>query len=214
MLINKNKSTLENIALAASEMKCCTKLPMANIVMPSLDEQGLMAYVFPGMVITKEQPTGCRYGSAASPVLRVLGGKLLKNGMADAYAWDVATYQKKAAKTHPVGFGFGATVESVKWAMEILNTVQDPTERDMLTKFLLEQHGLRLIFSPKEQRQCIEVTQELYNSGLTVCADEWMKPDENGMVEATILNVGDFLIVTHDGIYCIRREEFLETHTL
>lgn len=113
--------------------------------LPSLNEQDLMAYVFPGMVITKEQPNGCRYGSAATHVLRVLGGKLLKNGMADAYAWDPATYQKKAAKTHPVGFGFGATVESVKWAMEIPNTVQAPTERDILTKFLLEQHGLRLI---------------------------------------------------------------------
>ena len=214
MLINKNKSTQEIIALATGKIQNCTKLPMANIVMPSLDEQGLMAYVFPGMVITKEQPNGCRYGSAASPVLRVLGGKLLKNGMADAYAWDAATYQKKAANTHPVGFGFGATVESIKWAIEILNTVKDPTERDMLTKFMLEQPSLRLIFSAEEQRKCIEVTQELYDAGVTACVDEWMKTDENGMADATILNVGDYLIVTPNGVYCIRRDEFLETHTL
>lgn len=214
MMINKSTSTATILNTAKDHIRSCTKLPMANIVMPSLDEQGLMAYVFPGMVITKEQPNGCNYGSAASPVLRVLGGKLLKNGMADAYAWDAATYQKKAAKTHPVGFGFGATVESIKWAIEILNTVKDPTERDMLTKFMLEQPSLRLIFSAEEQRKCIEVTKELYNAGVTMCVDDWMKEDENGMAEATILNIGDYLIVSPDGVYCIRRDEFLETHTL
>ena len=71
----------------------CKKLSMANIVMPALDKQGLMAYVFPGMVITKEQPKGCLYGTSSSPVIRILGGKLLKNGMADAYAWDAKTYK-------------------------------------------------------------------------------------------------------------------------
>lgn len=213
-MINKTTSTQYILNAAASQIKPCTKLPMANIVMPSLDEQGLMAYVFPGMVITKEQPKGCNYGSAASPVLRVLGGRLLKNGMADAYAWDAATYAKKAAKSHPVGFGFGASVESVKWAIEVLNTVKDPTERDMLTKFMIEQPSLRLIFSAEEQRRCIEVTQQLYDAGVKECVDEWMSADENGMAEATILNVGDFLIVTENGVYCIRREEFLGTHTM
>ena len=214
MMINKTKSTQNILALAASQIKPCTKLPMANIVMPSLDEQGLMAYVFPGMVITKDQPKGCLYGSASSPVLRVLGGKLLKNGMADAYAWDAETYKKKAAKSHPVGFGFGASVESVNWAIEVLNTVKDPTERDMLTKFMIEQPSLRLIFSAEEQRRCIEVTQQLFDAGVTECVDEWMQTNDDGMAQATVLNVGDFLIVTEDGVYCVRREEFLETHKL
>ena len=134
--------------------------------------------------------------------------------MADAYAWDAETYKKKAAKSHPVGFGFGASVESVNWAIEVLNTVKDPTERDMLTKFMIEQPSLRLIFSAEEQHRCIEVTQQLFDAGVTECVDEWMQTNDDDMAQATVLNVGDFLIVTEDGVYCVRREEFLETHKL
>ena len=214
MKINKNEVTANILKVAKEYSKPCTKLSMANIVMPALDSQGLMAKVFPGMVLTKEQPNGCHYGASAAPVLRVLGGKLLdNNGMADAYAWDAKTYAKKAAKSHPIGFGYGATLESVKWAMEVLNTVADPIERDMLTKFFIEQPYLRLVFSKEEKRTCLEVTQELYNNGLNTCVDEWMDEDENGMSDATILNVGDFLIINESGVYCIRKEEFLGTHT-
>lgn len=214
MKINKIIATQNALNLGKESIRSCTKQTMANIVMPSLSERGLMAYVFPGMVITKEQPEGCRYGAMSHTVLRIIGGQLLKGGMADAYSWDAATYAKKAAKTVPIGFGLGATVDSVKWAMEIVQTVVDPVERELLIQFFIEQPSLRLVFSPKEERKCIEVTQDLYDAGLTSIVDEWMPADENGLAEETILKVGDFLIVTDDGVYCIRRDEFLETHTL
>ena len=208
-------NTKEMIAnLTIGKAVSATKMSMANIVMPSLDSQGLMAYVFPGMVITKEQPNGCLYGSSANTVLRIIGGQLLKGGMADAYAWDASTYAKKAAKTVPIGYGLGATVESVEWANEIVNSVSDPTERKMLIEFLINQNSLRLVFSKEEERKVVEVTQQLYDSGLTYVIDDWMEPDENGLADATILNVGDFLVVTDKGYYCIRKNEFLETHKL
>ena len=214
MKINKTFATQNALTLGANSIRPCTKQTMANIVMPSLSERGLMAYVFPGMVITKEQPEGCRYGATSHTVLRVIGGQLLKGGMADAYSWDAATYAKKAAKTVPIGFGLGATVDSVNWAMEIVQTVADPAERKLLTQFFIEQSSLRLVFSPEEERKCIEVTKEIYDAGLTSIVDEWMSTDENGLADETLLNVGDFIIVTDDGVYCIRRDEFLETHTL
>lgn len=66
----------------------------------------------------------------------------------------------------------------------------------------------------KEKRQCIEVTQELYDAGLTDCVDEWMTVDEDGYAKLTSLNVGDFLIVTNKGVYRIQREKFLQTYVL
>ena len=214
MKINKSETTKKTLAIGENAIRPCVKKAMANIVMPSLSEQGLMAYVFPGMVVTKEQPEGCRYGVSAHTVLRVIGGQLLKGGMADAYAWDAKTYAKKAEKTVPIGFGLGATNESVKWAMEIVQTIADPLERELLIQFFIEQPSLRLVFSPEENRRCFEVTKELYEAGLTGIVDEWMTPDENGLSEETVLNIGDFIIVTDEGgVYCIRREEFLETHS-
>lgn len=207
-------NTKDVLTLVENQIKPCKKLPMSNIVMPSLSEQGLMAYVFPGIVLTKEQPAGCNYGPNSNPILRIIGNQLIRKNQADAYAWDAATYAKKATKTVPLGYGLGATVESVEWANEIVATLADPTEKKLLIKFLIEQPSLRLIFSPEENRRCVEITQELYDAGLTWCVDQWMKPDENsGLYDATMLNVGDFLIID-EGVYCIRRDEFFETHVL
>ena len=214
MKANKTEINKKVAALVAGKEISCKKLAMANIVMPTLESQGLMALVFPGMVITKEQPKGCFYGATAAPVIRVLGGKVLSNGMADAYAWSPETYAKKAKESYPIGFGYGASVESVKWAMEIVNSIGDPMERELMIKFFLEQPSLRLVFSAEENRTAIEVTQELFDAGLQYVIDDWMKEDELGLCDVTQLNVGDYLIVTKDGYYCIRREEFLETHSL
>lgn len=75
---------------------------------------------------------------------------------------------------------------------------------------------LLLVTSAEESRRCVEITPDLYAAGITSCVDEWMEVDSNGEAEETRLNVGDFLIVNEAGnsVYCIRRDEFLETHSL
>ena len=44
--------------------------------------------------------------------------------------------------------------------------------------------------------------------------DELVKVDENGNAEATAIYVGDYLIVTKDGVYRVGRDEFAETYQL
>ena len=41
-----------------------------------------------------------------------------------------------------------------------------------------------------------------------------METDENGDSDITLLDIGDFLIITKDGVYTIQRNIFLETHSL
>jgi hypothetical protein len=98
---------------------------------------------------------------------------------------------------------------------EVLATVSNESEKKMLADMFANlKKDLLLVTSPAESRQCIKVTRELYDAGITACVDEWMEADENGMATATMLNVGDYLIVTNDGVYCIRHDEFMETHTI
>jgi hypothetical protein len=97
---------------------------------------------------------------------------------------------------------------------DVISNITNPEERTMMADmFASWNKDLLLVTTPAENRKCIEITQELYNAGVTACVDEWMDVDSDGNSEATILNVGDFLIVSNDGIYCIRRAEMFETHT-
>ncbi len=83
-----------------------------------------------------------------------------------------------------------------------------------LAKNSIRQCTKRKLGNSHEEEQCIEVTQQLYDAGLTDCVDKWMPADEDGYAKLTSLNVGDFLIVEDEGVYCIRREEFLQTYVL
>ena len=93
--------------------------------------------------------------------------------------------------------------------------ISDVEERKMMADmFASLNKDLLLVRTPAEDRICIEVTQELYDAGITYCVDEWMDADADGMAEATQLSVGDFLIVTNDGVYRIEKDVFIETHEL
>lgn len=43
-----------------------------------------------------------------------------------------------------------------------------------------------------------------------------METDKYGEADITQLNIGDYLIVSanNDAVYCIRHDEFIETHSL
>lgn len=209
MKANKNQF---NQIITTIETKACVKKEVQNIVFPKWSDTGLIGLMFRQCLSTKEQPSGNIYDEAQfQTVLRVLGGKLLMENRPDCYCWKFSKLEK-AKNVRPVGVN---CADAIITMCEVLASIDDESEKKMLADmFANMKKDLLLVTSPAENRRCIEVTQELYDSGLTYCIDEWMDVDENGDSEATLLNVGDFLIVTDSGAYCIRRDEFLETHTI
>lgn len=212
MTQNKKELTIHILNTANDKIIPCTKLEMQNIVFPKWSDIGLLGMMFRQCIPTKEQPNGNIYDEAQfQTVLRVLGGKLLMENRPDTYCWKFSKLEK-AKNVRPIGVN---CADAILTMAEVLASISIESEKKMLADmFANMKKDLLLVTSPSEQRTCIEVTQELYNAGITCCVDEWMEPDENGEAEVTHLNVGDFLIVTDAGVYCIRRAEFLETHTL
>lgn len=204
MKLNKTENTNRWLTVSAKDY---TKLPIDNIVFHSFN--GLLAKIFRQMVITKEQPKGCLYDEETfQVVVRIIDGKILMNGMADCYAWKKSKVQS-AKNKRPIGFSF----KGRKTLRQLLATMKSKEEQMMLKDMLsVFRKDLILIHTDAEDRKCIEVTQELYDNGMTMVVDEWMPTDENGMSDATELNVGDFLVIGEDGVYCVRGEEFNRTH--
>lgn len=210
MKINKTESTHTIINLAAAQQKPCIKMEMQNIVFPKWSDIGLLGLMFRQCIVTKEQPTGHIYDEAEfQPVMRILDGKVLMTGKTDSYAWKFSKLEK-AKGVRPIG---STTAAGIITMCEVLTGISDAHEKSLVADMFANLNkDLMLVTTPAEDRVCIEITKELYEAGVTSCVDEWNSVDENGEAEATILNIGDFLIVTSDGVYCIRRDEFLTTH--
>lgn len=190
----------------------CTKVETYNIVFPKWSDLGLLGLMFRQHIRTKEQPNGHLYNEDKFQVtLRVINGKLLINNMPDCYTWEFSKLEK-ASQKEPIGTHSASGLLNLA---KLLNTLENENEKellaDMFTKLTAD---LLLVTVPCEQRKCIEVTKEAYEKGLTDCVDEWMDTDKDGYADITHLNIGDFLIVSDNGVYCIRHQEFLETHTL
>lgn len=208
MKINKKRMTA--MIMDMGELKACTKLEMQNIVFPKWSDLGLASMMFRQCVSTKEQPTGNIYDeNTFQVVLRIIGGKVLMNGRPDCYCWK----QSKVANSkdaQPVGTNSATGLINL---CGILNSISDQSEKSMMADMFANlKNDLLLITTPAEQRICIEVTADLYNAGITHCVDEWMDVDENGEAEATVLQIGDFMIVTSNGVYRVGHDEFMETH--
>ncbi len=222
MKMNKTESTGNILAIAKRfrAIRPCRKMSLYNIVFPEWSELGLPATFIPQRIKTKELPSGCDYSELEyRVVIRVLGGRLLdKDGRPDVYAWGddmVKKYLNDPDSLPRIGV---RSAKGLLNLMDILATIKTEEERlifaDMFTKWTID---LFLVKTDAEDRFCVEVTQELYDAGITACVDSWMKPEkpEDGdMMDATILNVGDFLIVDGNKVYCIRRDEFFTTHEL
>ncbi len=208
--INKNETTRRILELG-TQMECI-KLELQNIVFPKWSDLGMLGMMFRQYVSTKEQPTGNHYDEDAfQTVLRIIGGKVLMSGRPDCYCWKFSKVES-AKDVKVIGTN---SSEGILSLCSVLNTIPDEEEKKMLADmFTSMKKDLLLVTTPAENRQCIEVTQELYNLGVTSCVDEWMEVDQDGNAPATQLNIGDFLIVSENGIYRIGKEEFLETHNL
>ena len=196
----------------------CTKEPIENILFPQWDELGLLGEFYRQCVKTKEAPQGNIYDEAEfRMVLRILKGKSHNSeNFADVYCWT----NKKAAKymkdARIIGSNSGKGLLTLA---EVIPTISDPKEREAFATMMAGmKRDLLLVHTPAEKRECIIVTQELYDAGVTSCIDSWVEPDENGEAPETKLFVGDALIVEHkpegDFVYRVGAEEFAETYTL
>lgn len=190
----------------------CVKLELQNIVFPKWSDLGMFGMMFRQCVVTKEQPAGNIYDEAVfQTVLRVLDGKVLMSDRPDCYCWKYSKVES-AKDVRVVGTN---SAEGLISLCSVLNDVTSDSEKKMLADmFANMKKDLLLVTTPAENRRCIEVTREMYDAGITACVDEWMDADEDGMASATNLAIGDYLIVTDDGVYRIGRDEFLETHRL
>ncbi len=210
MKLNKVKRTQEILAIGVQ--RPCIKLELRNIVYPKWSDMGLDGLLFRQCLKTKEQPEGNIYDEAVfQTVLRIIGGKVLISGRPDCYCWKFDKLEK-AKDVRPIGTNSAMGLISLA---EVLDSIPDMEEKTLLaSKFADTKRDLMLVTTAAENRICIEVTAEMISAGITHCVDEWMKTDENGNAEATAIYVGDYLIVTNEGVYRVGRDEFAETYQL
>lgn len=209
---NKNVTTAKILSLASNSKRDCIKLELKNIVFPKWSDMGLMGMMFRQYLRTKEQPEGNLYDEAKfQTVLRILRGKVLMNNRPDAYCWKFNKLET-AKDVQPIGTNCADALLSL---MDVLNGIENLEEKKLLADmFAKMKEDLLLVTTPAENRSCIEITQELYDAGITFCIDEWMDTDEDGNAPITNLQIGDFLIVNENSVYRIGRDEFIETHEL
>lgn len=210
MKLNKFETTKR--ILNVGDTISCIKLELQNIVFPKWSDLGIMGMIFRQCVSTKEQPAGNIYDEAVfQTVLRVIGGKVLMSDRPDCYCWKFSKVEN-AKDVKVIGTN---SAEGLISLCSVLSSITSESEKKMLADmFANMKKDLLLVTTPAERRYCIEVTQEMYDAGITACVDEWMETDESGMAPATQLYVGDYLIVTTSGIYRVGHDEFMETHTL
>lgn len=188
--------------------KEATKLPMFNILMFAFE--GLFGKIFNQNINTKEQANKLYPNDEYQVLFRILDGKLLKDNKPDSYAWKkskIETYDSKR-----IGLSLFGFINYYK----VLRTISSKEERKMFHDFFkLFRVDLSLIFTPAEERECVIITQELFDAGLTHVINDWEnKPDENGNWAKSELHVGDALIITKDGAYQVQADVFAETYRL
>lgn len=211
MKLNKNETTRRIINIGKA--MACQKLEMQNLVFPKWDELGLIGMMFRQCVSTKEQPLGNIYDETTyQVVLRVLDGRVLMAGRPDCYCWK----HSKVDNAKNITVIGTHSADGLLVLSSILESVTDESEKKMLADmFVSLGKDLLMVTTPAENRWCIEISQEMYDSGITACVDEWMEEDESGMAEATQLSVGDYVIVTgNNNLYRVGHDEFLETHRI
>ncbi len=180
-----------------------------NILWPMWSRLGLFSKIVLPLVNTKEGVM--KYSvDEYNIVTRVLNRRLYNSReQVDAYAWSRADYEKKAKKAVPVGL---RSLKGIINLFKLLNSMIDKDERkELFAFFRMMPCNFLLVHTNPEYRNVIEVTPELFEAGVTEIVNDWENAESGWTV--TKLEVGDFLVVTEKGMYCIRREEFFMSHT-
>ncbi len=164
---------------------------------------------------TKEGPKMYEASDPGSVILyRVLAERgtgrmylLNDKGQPDSYAYDAATYAQKAAKLAPIGPNSEAGCANLDIVANMLSAYEADLLREDIEQY---RKDLELILTKPEYRNVVEISPELYAAGVTSCVNDW--ETANSGFRVTNLEIGDFLVITERGVYCIRRAEFLDTH--
>ena len=216
MKANKVLSTKKIMENQYAVVRDCLKLKLDNIVFPKWSDLGLQGMLLRQCVCSKEQPQGNIYDEAVyQMVLRVIGGKVLITGRPDTYCWEQKRVMELIEDPSNLPYiGVNSAKGLINLSKVLLSIDKEEDQTLLADMFSNSKRDYLLLTTPEEKRKCIEVTQELFDSGITYCVDQWMKTDDNGDAEATNLVVGDFLIVTKKGLYRVGKDEFAETHSL
>ena len=65
----------------------------------------------------------------------------------------------------------------------------------------------------RESFRFFEVTREIFRMSLLCIAEEQSIPDKDGMVEATFLDLGDFVVVTKKGLRRVNSKDFHKNYS-
>lgn len=146
------------------------------------------------VIVTKEQPEGCVYEQDRTVVVRVIGDKVLMDGLYDIYAPDHSKVEKLLS--NPISLEEELTEEQI----EELNPVLEAAS-EIRPSMAPAEHGRRVII----------ITDEMISEGVTQCYNEW-EPET-----ATKLYPGDVFVVSDENQmtgYRIGKDEFAGTHAL
>ena len=220
MKLNKEENFKLITLLSKGKMHDCIKLPIDNIIFPEWGSITLLSKLLRQTVITKENPLGETYDETKFTIcLRLINGRLLDySGMADIYTWKTAKVKDivEHTKQEDLKFIGTNTLGAIKTLHEVLNTMEDPSEKDMLISWFLNfKKDFLFIHTESEERVCVMVTKELLDK-VQYCVNEWETPDQDGLCEAMRLTEGDYLIVNMSSqtLYRIEKETFEGTHKL
>ena len=156
------------------------------------------------VIATKEAPDGCIYDQSRIAVVRVIGGKVLINGLYDIYAPDPSKIEKLLSNNpfellgEPGMPGNLSSEEDLKAFNAILNVASE----------------VRPSIAPAEPgRKVIVITEDMVGeNGYIECHCPWDPEDV-----LTKLYVGDIFLVEDEATckgYRIGKEEFEGTHKL
>ena len=225
--MNVLNSILDINAVAGEFKEPWTKMRLDNILMPPFKDFAIFGEILRQVVKTKEDPNGHLYEeSEYRMVIRILDGRLLMDGMYDAYAWKNDKVLKELSKYSdgkvPCIGTHDPTGEALLNFAKVLATIKDPAEKKKFAAMISQSaFDLLLVTTEEEKRLVIPVSdhvlQLLHEKGVYEIVDDWCYdtarwPDAELDLPGTRLEVGQFLICTQKGFYHIGHDEFLKSH--
>lgn len=208
MKANKRRTTQK--ILEAGQIIPCVKLEECIIFFPEWKELGILGKMLRQCIVTKEQPDGQIYDeNNFQIVMKIINGKI---------EWSCME-KSKVKKIQDKTIVGSNSAEGMNNVAKVLMKISDENERKLFLEMLqLFRKDFQLLISPADKRVCIEVTQQMFDGGITYCVESWVMTDEIGAATVTNLVVGDYLILEdiddEPCIYRISREEFFNSYQL
>lgn len=138
-----------------------------------------------------------------------VAGKTVIEERLDAYAWTDEELDELLPQTKRTVIGFQS--ETGRHVLQTaIDSLQNPRDKARLEN-LFKMYAIDFACGMQnaDWRQVVEVTQEMIDAGLTSIFDDYAKPGD----APTQVMVGDFLVITKNGMYRIDRTSFIKSHS-